>query len=109
MCLNACVLQEKRRIGACNIFIKPRPWFPVAQLRDVFRHLIVTQDLIIENNHTTEEEDTHTWVLKSWVGSLGASSMILSMLDTYLSKRHEQKDMKQFLYIQDITVNGEQL
>lgn len=27
---------------------------------------------------------THTWVLKSWVGSLGASSIILSMLETYL-------------------------
>lgn len=39
----------------------------------------------------TTVEYTHTCVLKSWLASLGASSRILSMLDTYLFKQVREK------------------
>ena len=75
MCIEI-VLSEKRfekeRALEFVIFFSHKP------LKRAFRHVTVTQELVIK------EADTHTWVLKSWVGSLGASSMILSMLDTYL-------------------------
>lgn len=63
-----------------------------------FGHLMVTQEFVINNNQTLEER-THTWVLKSWVGSLGASSMILSMLETYLEGN--KKDMKHYFTADD--------
>lgn len=99
MCEYVCVeseLEEMKYVkrshyGISNV-LSNSSCFPDILLRVVFRHLLVQQLFINKQfnffkfcyNRWTFGKYTHTWVLKSWVGSLGASSIILSMLDTYL-------------------------
>lgn len=84
MCENWTTGEEackRKHFGICNSLVNTALDFLSYHWGTVFQ--MVMQEPVIENNQTTGE-DTHTWVLKSWVGSLGASSMSLSMLDTYL-------------------------